>query len=535
MAGGRERDPQPADGAEARVVVLAPSGRDADLAADALEQAGVAVRRVTSVHDLARSVTGGDLGAILVTEESLADGADETLETALGEQPPWSDLPVVLLTSPSTLGAEGRLSHVLLRLGNVTLLERPMRRITLLTAVHMALRQRRHQYELREVLEAQRNAVTQRDHFLAMLGHELRNPLAAIRMVTEVVDVDDPESYRRHCHIVARQSRHLQRLVDDLLEVTRISRGKISIDRAPLDLREVARHALESLDGSIKRHHLQLVFEADPGPVGIVGDAVRLEQVINNLVANAIRFTPAGGRIEVRVRRENGAAVLQVSDTGEGIPPEDLPRIFDLFAQVDESGDHRGGLGIGLALVEQLVRLHGGAVAAYSEGLNTGSHFVVRLPLRTAMKIAEGPDDGRGVGDGNGGPPRPRVVLVEDDDDNRELLRLLLERRGFAVRTAANGQEAIEVIGRDRPGIALIDLGLPDVDGYEVGRQARRILGGSALLIALTGYGHAEAQRRTREAGFDVHLTKPLDLDAFERLAREARPRPPAQPEPPPP
>jgi PAS domain S-box-containing protein len=367
--------------------------------------------------------------------------------------------------------------------------------------------------ERNELLAAAQAANLAKDAFLAMFGHELRNPLAAIASAVQVLalagsvhDVTRPRS------VIERQVRHLTRLVDELLDASRVQTGKITLERRPLNLREAVDHALDVLRGGATPGRHTLVVDTDD--VGVSADPVRLEQVVLNLLANAVKYTPAGRTIAVTVRAEGDDAVLAVRDEGVGISATALPRIFDLFVQGDMTLDRvQGGLGIGLTLVQTLVRLHGGTVTAASDGPGRGSVFTVRLPRVELDPSAE-----------TVAPPLPlvghRILIVEDNEDSREMLRVVLERQGQEVFEAGDGAEGVAVASRVRPHLAFVDLGLPVMDGYEVARQLRRLPEPPARLIALTGYGQVEDRRRCLEAGFDDHIVKPIDPLRLAQLLR---------------
>ncbi len=526
-----------------RVLLLAPSGRDNQVARQALGEADLSVRAVESMASLCANLGELDdpgIGAIVLAEEALAAGGLVRLSSLLSKQPTWSDLPILLLAAPSSSLAESRLNEVLASLGNVTLLERPMRRLTLLVAVQVALRQRNRQLAMRELLLKQRRAVEQRDHFLAMLGHELRNPLSAIVLASKTISCEEPSSLHRYLDVVDRQAANLKRLVDDILDVSKAGQEKLQIERRPLDLRRVVAHTIDAKRAALESRGLHLVVHLASFAVPVLGDSVRLEQVLDNLVSNAARFTPIGGRIEILAQRTEERALLRVTDTGEGIPPEKLSQIFELFAQVDDRLErHRGGLGLGLPLVDHIVRLHGGTIEAKSEGKGKGASFQISLPITDEVVEEEG--NGFAAGPHPTAPPTEelkaralRVLLVEDEDDNREMLLLILRRQGLEVTGAANGEEAIDRLREEPIDVGLIDIGLPDIDGYSVCEEARRVRGKDVLLLALTGYGHPEAKKRAKQAGFDAHLTKPVDLQRLNSLMeqwkskrhQESRPEP---------
>jgi PAS domain S-box-containing protein len=352
-----------------------------------------------------------------------------------------------------------------------------------------------------------------KDEFFAMLGHELRNPLGAITTALHVMDAGGPGDERsaQAREIVARQVRHLVRLVDDLLDVTRLTTGKITLSRGPVDLAAVARRVVGALAATTPTRRMHC--EAS-GAVWIEADETRLEQILNNLLGNAVKFTPAHGRVTVDVAVDDREAVLRVADTGTGISAELLPRIFDLFVQ-GQTGLYRPapGLGIGLTLVKQLVDLHGGRIEAASEGPGRGSVFTIRFPLQQA------PGDAAAAAAPAGRARiRRRVLIVEDNDDAREMLRHLLEQTGHEVHEAVDGHVGLDRVLALRPDVAVIDIGLPGLDGYEVARRVRAAGHADVLLVAVTGYGQAGDRQRSGEAGFDVHLTKPLDPLALESL-----------------
>jgi PAS domain S-box-containing protein len=357
------------------------------------------------------------------------------------------------------------------------------------------------------------DADRRKDHFLAMLGHELRNPLGAI---TSAIAVLDAAGARDQPHaIIGRQARHLTRLVDDMLDVSRISSGKITLRHEPVDLNEIAQRSLESLRATIEAREHETTLRLAAEPVVVEGDAVRLEQVACNLLDNAAKYTPRGGRIDIVVERDGDDALLKVRDSGVGIPAETLPTIFELFTQVPGSLDRaQGGLGLGLALVRGLMERQGGSVTAHSAGVDCGSEFVVRLPVAAGATAPAATQEDLH-------PPRALdVLLVEDNADGREALRALLEAWGHRVQVAEDGARGIELANASRPEVALIDIGLPDVDGYQVAR-ALRDEPTPIFLVALTGYGQPEDRQRALQAGFDAHLVKPLDPDVLIRLLAE--------------
>jgi signal transduction histidine kinase len=504
---------------ESRVLVLAPTGKDGANSRAVLGKAGIACAVCRDVSELCREI-GAGIGAVLLTEEALSLDKASRLADALRGQPPWSDLPVVALSrgGPDSSAA----LRAMETLGNVILLERPVRVSTLLTAVRTALRARARQYQARAHLAQLQEADRRKDEFLAMLAHELRNPLAPLRNALHIVRQRGPDrrAATRHAwDLMDRQVGHLVRLVDDLLDVARITRGKVELRREAVDLAEAATRAVESARPLIDARRHRLTYEGPPVPVRVEADPVRLTQVIGNLLNNAAKYTDEGGQITLMVEREGREAVVRVRDTGVGITPEMLPKVFDLFTQVDRTLDRaQGGLGIGLTLVRSLVEMHGGCVQAFSAGVGAGSEFVVRLPV---LAGAEGNETG--TAPGAAAPVTPRRILVVDDNvDSAESLALLLQMAGHQSRTAHNGPGAIAATDAFRPEVVLLDIGLPGMDGYEVAQRLREAAGGEKLLlIAQTGYGQEEDRRRSRKAGFDAHLVKPVDPGALQTLLVE--------------
>ena len=379
--------------------------------------------------------------------------------------------------------------------------------------------------DLKRAEEALKQADRRKDEFLAMLAHELRNPLAPIRNAVQVMNLlgGGEPNLQRAREMIDRQVKHLARLVDDLLDVSRITRGKINIHKEPVELATVIARAVETSRPLLDARGQALAVSLPPEPVLVEGDATRLAQVFANLLNNAAKYTNDGGRVAVTVERDGGEIVVRVRDTGIGIPAELLPRVFDLFTQGDRSlARSEGGLGIGLTLVRSLVEMHGGKAEAFSAGPGQGSEFVVRLPILERRRSRR-PAPGEAEAAGHGTTPR-RILVVDDNHDAAESLALLLRAEGHEVRTAHDGATALDAVRAYQPEIVLLDIGLPKMDGYEVARRLRAQEGTRrALLVALTGYGQEEDRRRAAEAGFDAHLVKPADLGALHALLGEGQ------------
>jgi signal transduction histidine kinase/ActR/RegA family two-component response regulator len=368
-----------------------------------------------------------------------------------------------------------------------------------------------HAQERRARAEAE-GASSAKDEFLAMLSHELRNPLQAIHSSLWLLDrAPEGERPKKALDILRRQTEHLTRLVNDLLDVARVTAGRMPLVPQPLNMADAVRKTVNALDAAGRLDDHQVEIEAEP--VWLRADPVRLEQILSNLVSNALKYTPQGGRVRITVGHEGEEALVRVRDDGMGIPPDLLPRVFEVFSQGRRGLDRgEGGLGVGLALVQRLARLHGGRVEASSDGPGRGAEFVLRLPMAaTAVDPARPAEAASG--------PR-RVLIVEDNADVREALRTLLVHAGHIVYEAADGREGVEAALRLKPDVVLVDIGLPVLDGYQVARELRErraALGGATRLVAVTGYGQAEDRRRAREAGFDEHLVKPVDPEALQR------------------
>jgi signal transduction histidine kinase len=505
---------------EERVLVFAPTLRDGLNTSHILGNAGISTYACSDIETVCAEIACG-AGALVITEETLAAGRAEHLAARLREQPQWSDLPIIAVTrgGPDSAAAV----QVMETLGNVILLERPVRIGTFVTATRTALRERRRQYEMRRVLAQLREADRRKDVFLAMLAHELRNPLAPIRNAGEIFrrsTRDDP-LLTRSADIVSRQVALLSRLVDDLLDVSRITQGKVQLKRETYDLRTSIEQAIETANPLIQQKRQKLSVALPCTPLHVNADTTRMTQVVGNLLNNAAKYTPAGGRIRLSARRARQAIVIRVRDDGIGITKDMLPSVFDLFAQGDDSLDHRhGGLGIGLTLVRSIVELHGGQVRARSAGPGRGSRFLFWLPAASA-EIGQAAPAAEGRDATNA--PR-RILLVDDNVDAVESLAILLRSTGHDVTTAHDATSALAMIDVYAPDLVVLDIGLPGMDGYALAREIRaRAALRNVVLVALTGYGKPEDSRRAREVGFDHHLIKPASIAELNRvLARAA-------------
>jgi PAS domain S-box-containing protein len=373
--------------------------------------------------------------------------------------------------------------------------------------------------DLRRLADELAQTNKRKTEFLATLAHELRNPLAPLSNGLHLMRVaaGQPEVMEKTRRMMERQVQHMVHLVDDLLDVARISTGKVELRRRSMELKEVVATAVETSGSLIEAagHRLTVDLPAEPLPMD--ADPTRIAQVVSNLLNNAAKYTPAGGAIALKAWRDGSDAVLAVSDTGIGLEPEALDKVFEMFAQVpDASGKPQGGLGIGLSLVQSLVALHGGSVAAASEGAGQGSTFTVRLPL-SGEHAAAGHDSNGGASGAR--PGQLRILVVDDNADAADSLGVLLEMEGHVAKIAHNGRQALALAPAFRPDLVFLDIGLPDVTGYDVARRLRDMPTlRDTLLVALTGWGTQDDRQRTHEAGFDRHLTKPAELPAVEEL-----------------
>ncbi|MET0535793.1 MAG: response regulator [Steroidobacter sp.] len=377
---------------------------------------------------------------------------------------------------------------------------------------------------LEQANAALRDADRHKDEFIAILAHELRNPLAPIRSAIDVMSLMQLEQpqLRWAREVIDRQTTHLSRLVDDLLDVSRISRGTIKLNKELLTLRTILERSVEAAQPIISARNHELQIDCSSDDATVEGDPTRLVQILSNLLNNAAKYMQTSGTILLRASVEESHAVFSVKDSGIGLTSEALPKLFNLFSRVHEASDKApSGLGIGLALVRQLVELHGGTVNATSPGLNRGSEFTVRLPLSTVSAAAANADE---HADSSDSPAHNLRVLVADDNhDALESLALLLQVCGYEARKASDGAETLQAVSAWRPDVVLLDIGMPILDGYEVARRIRSEPWGAGMfLVAISGWGQSEDRKRATEAGFDLHFRKPIGLPVLESILQKA-------------
>lgn len=530
-----------------RVLVYAPMGRDGGLSAQVLEGAGIWTERCKTLPALCEALRAGAATAV-ITEEAIVGSALDQIAEALTGAPKWSDLPIVLCTTGGdVLRATALRSRALERLGNVMVIERPMQTRTLLAAVHAGLRARRRQVDLRDVVtELERSAAERaqllareqaaraeaeeanraKDEFLAMISHELRTPLNAIlgwsRMMTAGRLAEAQRE--RAAQTIERNAVAQAKLIDELLDVSRIISRKLRLSLRPLDLRPIVETTVDSLRPSAEAKGLSLAIAIVRAPVPVMGDSERLAQVVANLLGNAIKFTPAGGRIHVELAVDGTSARLSVRDDGIGIREEFLSFVFDRFRQADGSRTRsHGGLGLGLAIVRHLVELHSGQVTAASDGVGKGAEFVTTFPLLAHEErgsVTRGSD--RPTQSIESALLGVRVVVVDDEKDARDLVTAVLEQAGAIVTAVGSAEEAMHAIRETPPSLIVSDIGMPGEDGYALIARVRALpaeRGGRVPAVAVTAFTRSEDRARALRAGYTAHVGKPIDPSELVTLA----------------
>lgn len=519
---------------QARVLLVPPTSRDAEAITKVLSGVQIQCDIQANLSELCQVLDEG-AGAVLVAEEALF--ADlSCLAAWVAEQPLWSDLPIIVL---SRSGPENpNLSGVLALLGNVSVLERPVRITTLLSVVKSCIRARSRQYQGRDhlaerelLLASEQNALADaeragriKDEFLATLSHELRTPLNAIfgwSQILAMKGVDNVE-ISQGLKVIERNARAQAQIIEDLLDMSRIISGKIRLDVKEVDLAEVTLAAVDTVKPAAEAKDIRVTAVLDPRAGPVSGDPNRLQQFLWNLLTNAVKFTPKGGLIQILLERVNSHLALSVIDSGDGIEQDFLPYVFDRFRQADATTTRRhGGLGLGLAIVKQLVELHGGSVRVTSAGAAQGSTFVINLPVRPYQAIAAERlhpipffDAGQwSVQLDDQVLSGLKILVVDDEPDARTLLMRLLEDNGVYVFACESAKEALDLLNKETMDVIVSDIGMPDEDGYSFIRRLRQRpieTGGSTPAVALTAYARAEDRISAIRAGFQHHLTKPV-------------------------
>jgi signal transduction histidine kinase/ActR/RegA family two-component response regulator len=514
-----------------RVIIVAPVGQDAGAMAALLAGEGFQTEVCSGLMECCEKLSNA--GALLLTEEALELPQVSVLLEALKEQPAWSELPLIILTS----GGESRLAKLLdlvaAAAGNVTLLERPMSKATLLRSIHVAVSSRRRQYQVRDLLMQEqvlrREAETanqSKDEFLATVSHELRTPLNAILGWATLLTRGglDDAMVARAIGAIQHNAKVQAQLIEDLLDVSRIISGKLRLNVKAIQLISVIQAAVDSVHPAFEAKGVQLEMVWDAASVRIVGDENRLQQVFWNLLSNAMKFTPKGGRVQITVKRIESQARIIVSDTGEGITPEFLPQVFEPFRQADGSiTKGQGGLGLGLAIVRRLVEMHGGAISVMSGGRGQGATFTVSIPIVPVRQTAlAAPIDSTTIATSektaiNTELPNLtgiRVLAVDDEGDTRAMIRGVLEQFGANVLTAGSAEEALEVFPGWKPDVLLFDIGMPQEDGNMLIQKVRQLEakeGRNTPAIALTAYARVEDRMRALAAGYQMFIPKPVE------------------------
>jgi signal transduction histidine kinase/CheY-like chemotaxis protein len=503
---------------EQHLLVFTPTGRDAKLAVELLKTCGFNAEPCASPEQLCQEL-GSEIGTIIIADEALTAGLVMKMNAILENQPPWSDIPVIILTRRQIAGSTAPSFPSLYRRNNVTVLERPVKTEILLSVVRNVLSARQRQYEVRSLLKTLEQKVQERDQFLAMLAHELRNPLSVISNSLVLLNNAAKGKKSRPLELATRQTKVIGRLLDDLLDVARFANGKISLEKENVALSAVIGNAIDACRRNMlqRRQH----FTSTLGPEVIVyGDSTRLSQLFSNLLMNASKFTSENGQIDIYYELHESTIDVSIKDNGTGIRPELLSRLFEPFVQ-DEQGMERsqGGLGLGLALAKSIAELHGGSIKATSAGIGSGSEFRVRLPIQSAGAATVHTDPAMAGGPYNGSL---RIMLAEDDADAAESLQALLNLCGYEVHTVKDGPAALAAASVLQPQVVLLDIGLPGMNGYELAQELRRRMADQELLlVALSGYGRPEDLQLSREAGIDYHFVKPLQLEKLQALLAE--------------
>lgn len=514
------------------ILMVTPTGKDADVACEVLQRFGFECKKCSDLPDLCTNVQE-NAGALLIAEEALSFEGVPILVQWLQGQPPWSDIPVIVLT---TGGAMKRLNlfyeGAFGSRANVTLLERPFHIATLVSVLEGALRARMRQFEIRDLLN-QREKLLQmekkaraeaekvnraKDEFLATLSHELRTPLTTMLGWAKVLMTHrlDDKSSMRAIEAIEKSAKSQSQLIDDLLDVSRIITDKFQVEKKSLDLVQLLHTSIDMIRPAAESKGILLHLDISENPGPISGDAHRLQQVMWNILTNAIKFTPADGSVFVKLHSSNSHATITVRDTGKGIRNDFLPHIFERFRQADSSYTrNQGGLGLGLAIVQHIVNLHGGTVRAESEGEGKGSEFVVVLPVVSMeTKTFRSGKNPRKTNQESLNLNGVKILVVEDDSESRELLALILEHGKATVRCVSSVADAFMILREWKPDIVISDIGMPADDGYELISRLRSNPETKDIpAIAVTAYASDVDKKKALEAGFQFHMAKPLDPD----------------------
>lgn len=512
----QENKPDRAD-AGFSVLVLMPTGRDAELVLQTLESAGLSGKVCDELAHLEFCLDENG-GTILLAEEALHQNGFNSLIEIVEKQPVWSDIPLILLAA-NQRNSESLLKTIGSRL-NITILERPLPKAILISSVRSALRARKKQYQTRDLLTQLKEADRQKDLFLATLSHELRTPLNSMVGWIELLRSNRKDFDQNHAlEVIERNAKAQTQIIQDILLLSRVVTGKFEIERKSINLIEVLQAAIEVVLPLIKAKNIKLQTEFDDSANSIEGDFDRLRQVFWNLLTNAVKFTPNFGTISISTKRKDSRVIISFSDTGQGIEPEFIPFVFERFRQANNNYSRGiGGLGLGLSIVQTIVELHGGSVSAESDGKGHGTMFLVELPLMSDTSENITSNIEKIIPQSELSFAGLKVLIAEDDDDSREMLIFLLKQHQFKIEAVSNAADALMAISNNPPNLIISDVGMPEMDGYELIRRVRQFSaekGGQVPAIALTGYASQQDRTHSIEAGYQAHLSKPIDFDEF--------------------
>ncbi len=504
---------------ERRIIVFAPTGQDAPITERLFNEANIAVVVCDAENNLADLLMAG-AAALLIVEEALTPPVQNTLQRYLAKQEHWSDLPVLLLTKRGANSMD--VQKAIERLGNVTLLERPVRTTALISSAKSALRARARQYQARTLDK-------RKDEFLATLAHELRNPLSPILNATHIFERQHPsDQTTRMVAMVRRQIDHLTRLIDDLMDVARITSGKLKLQISPTSVGKIVTQALEIASGTVvqRKHELEVTVSDSDSSTPMTADHVRLVQILANVLVNAAKFTPVGGKIVLSTEVDSKSATFRVKDTGRGLSPEEIDKIFEMFSQSRAVGEPSTGLGMGLHLARVFSKMHAGSIEAFSDGKGKGSEFVIKVPLnyqgKEALRLQDNASERTSTSN-------RRVLVVDDNRDATDTLSTILASAGMTTFSAYDGSTAVEMERSKLPHIVIMDIGMKPMNGYEAVKLMRARApaenGHRPTIVALTGWGQFTDQALAKEAGFDHHFVKPVDVKTLlDFIASSSKP-----------
>ncbi|WP_462322335.1 hybrid sensor histidine kinase/response regulator [Halochromatium sp.] len=505
-----------------RILILAPSPNDASLCERFLRDAGLQPHICADTVALCAALAE-PAAALVVADEALRGDAGTRIREQFAQQEEWSSLPLIVLTRRLAKASLEALDDYDVY-GHVRLIERPVNSTVFVNAVKMALRERHQQYRIRDLLNERSEHVAQRDEFLATLGHELRNPLAAIMTCGEVLDslqLEAPQA-TRCLHVISTQAAQIKRLLDDLSDISRIARRKLSLQCEALELTTTLQDVVLQVQSTLEDRRQRLELAIADASMPLLADATRLRQIFANLLVNASRYSPDDSLIRLSAQTSDGLAEVCICDQGVGMSAETQARIFEPFFQAPqregEPQTSRSGLGVGLTLARSLVEMHAGTIHAESEGPGRGSQFRVLLPLQAVPQAdAAQPSKVQRVPAQRDPSPTRRILLIEDNLDFGSGLKRLLEQRGHNVVLANDGPAGLSAAESHRPDVVVLDIGLPGLDGYEVASRLRCLDGFDDLrVIAVTGFGRDVDRRRSHRAGIDRHLVKPVAMPELE-------------------